>query len=62
MFVKNIYIFSIGFFSIDPDWKKYNDKTYSRPRDYRLSASWGANRGPPMKTPSNIKAVCYLGV
>ena len=31
----------------EPGWKKYTDQAYSRPRGWRLSASWGPNSGPP---------------
>ena len=35
-----------------PDWKNNSDQTYSCPRNWRLSASWGPNSGAPWN-PSN---------
>ena len=47
-----IFLFYYYFFSVKedaiPNWKNYNDQTYSCLRDRRLSVSWEPNWGPPL--------------
>ena len=45
-----------AFISVKPDWNFYNKQAHNRPRNWRLSASWGLIKGLP-SNPSNITTV-----
>ena len=45
-----------------PDLKNSSDQTCSCPRDSRLSASWGANWGPPLEPPVHHSTIVLRGL
>ena len=47
----NRYIYLHIWIFMHVKWNNYNDQVYSRPRDWRLSASWGSYSGLPWNQP-----------